>query len=78
MQDSVSETREVSYAITDAFKNLGLVITAFGKAVCKTYVKRVEDQTSPVMDCSGTFVEFGKMSGFGMKDPVSKQFFCHI
>lgn len=77
MQDSVAETREVTHAVANAFQDFGFVVAALGIAISKRNVKGVENQLTPVVNCSGTFSKFRQMRGFGAVNPVSKQVFSY-
>ena len=78
MEDSVAKAGEVANAITDTFENLRFVVAAFGKAIGKRNVKRVQNQLAPVMDCSGTFPKLGELGAFSAVNPVGKQFFGNV
>ena len=78
MEDSVAETREVTHAVANAFQDFGFVVAAFGIAVSKRNIKGVENQLAPVVNCSGTVLEFRQMRRFGAVDPVGQQFFSSL
>lgn len=78
MQDSVAEAGKVSHTKANTFQNFSFVVAAFGIAVGKRDVKRVENQHSPVVNRSGTFFELWRMRGFGPAGPVGRQLFGHL
>ena len=58
MEDSVAETVEVTEAVANAFQDFGFVVAALGIAVSKRNNKGVKDQLAPVVNRSGTVLEF--------------------
>ena len=78
MQDSVAETGEVTDAVANTFQDFCFVVAALGIAISKRNVKGVENQLTPVVNCSGTFSKFRQMRGFGAVNPVSRQVFSYL
>ena len=74
MKDSVSEAGEIADAITNACEDLRFVVAAFRIAVGIANIKSIENVLAPVVDGSGAFVEFWKMSTLCTDDPIMKEF----
>ena len=74
MKDSVSEAGEIADAITNAFENFRLVVAAFCITVGIANFKSIENVLDPVVNGSGAFVEFWKVSSLSTDDPIMKEF----
>ena len=69
---SVCKAFKVSEAVSVSFKNLDLVVCAFGEAVGVRVIKRVENFYRPVCKCRDTIFEFRYIALQRGKNPVSE------
>ena len=63
IEDSASETLEVRLTKADTLEDFGLVVAAFGIAVCPGGIQCVHDFSEPVVTSLGAGLESRKIHG---------------